>query len=342
MKFRRHGSRSESREAPDRGFSLVETLVAFGLTVAVSSMALVLFSFHQRLARAQLDAASLQQAQRAAHVELRRTLRGAGRGGLAHQLPGQPSRSELALTVEENVPEGHLVGTREVLAGTDVVVVRGVIHGPLYWVEDYGFDPGAGRGWIEVRALTAGGLEQSLTALRAAGAVDEDALLLVSGQASVHAVVPIAEVTTTGWGSGRTVRVAFHNDPERGPVAASYLGLSSGGAWPTGLMGRVVRAGVLEEWRFYVRPPASGTAQRPQLAMARLYPGTQLAWNRRSANLYQAVADDIVDLRAWVSESPQGRHRSVNVVTTAGRQGAAAALRVERTAASVVRLRNLR
>ena len=52
-------------KGPDAGASLIETLVAFGLTVAVSTFALSLFGLHQRLARAQLEDSSLQEAQRA-------------------------------------------------------------------------------------------------------------------------------------------------------------------------------------------------------------------------------------------------------------------------------------
>ena len=328
---------------PDSGASLIETLVAFGLTVAVSAAALSLFVLHQRLARAQLEAASLQQAQQAVHREVRRTLRAAGRGGLIHQLPGQAPRPELAVEVEKHVSAGHAVGARTAAEGTDVLVVRGVINGPLYWVDEYRFDPAARRGWVQVRAQTAYGSAQSLEMLQEAGDAGDDALLLVSGDATgVHAVVPIVDVAASGRGRNRTLRVEFHAEASRGPFAAGYLSMSSGGSWPAGYMGRVDRVGVLEEWRFYISPPDPDSLRGSQLAMARLYPGTGIAWRRRSVNLAQVIADDIADLEVAVDEMGEGRGWSITVVSTA-RVGepAAAALRVQRTAATVVRMRNL-
>ncbi len=329
---------------PDSGASLIEMLVAFGLTVTVSVGALSLFVLHQRLARAQLEAASLQQSQQAVHLELRRALRAAGRGGLAHQLPGQPARRELALEVEADVTAGHAVGSAAAAEGTDVLVVRGVINGPLYWVDEYRFDPAARRGWVTVRARPAHASVQSLEMLREAGDAGDDALLLVSGDApGVHAVVPIVDVVPSDPDREGALRVEFHADPSRGPVAAAFLSISSGGTWPAGYMGAVDRVGVLEEWRFYVRPPDPDSVRGSQLAMARLYPGTGIAWDRRSANLAQVIADDIADLEVAVEELGEGRGWSIAVATTASAgEPAAAALRVPRTAATVVRLRNLR
>ncbi len=329
---------------PESGAGLIETLVAFGLTVVVTAAALFFFVLHQRLARAQLEAASLQQAQQVVHLELRRALRAAGRGGLIHQLPGQPPRPELALDVEKRVGAGHAVGSQTAAEGTDVLVVRGVIHGPLYWVDEYRFDPAGRRGRVRVRARTAYGSAQSLEMLQEAGDAGDDALLLVSGDApGVHAVAPIVDVAASGRGRNRTLRVEFHVDASRGPLAAGFLSMSSGGSWPAGYMDRVDRVGVLEEWRFYIRPPDPDSMRGPQLAKARLYPGTDIAWRRHGANLSQVIADDIADLEVAISRRGEGLGWSVTVATTA-RVGepAAAALRAPRTASAVVRARNLR
>ncbi|MDE2977753.1 MAG: hypothetical protein OXU63_09570 [Acidobacteriota bacterium] len=326
----------------DAGASLIETLVAFGLTVAVSAFALSLFGLHQHLARAQLDDSALQRAQQAAHRELRHGLRAAGRGGIARQSPGREARPELAAFVEKDVAPGHPVGGLTAAEGTDVLVVRGVINGPLYWVEDMEVDPAAARGWVEVPAETTGGVFQPLSMLQDAGEAGDDALLLISGVAPVHAVVPITEVAASGRGRGRRLRVHFHADAWRGPVAAAYLGLSSGGAWPGDLMRVVERVGVLEEWRFYIRPPDPRSRQGPQLAMARLYPGTEVAWRRRNSNLLQPIADDLVDLEVTVEQTVDGGAFVASVATTArAGEPAAVALRVERTTSSFVRLRNL-
>lgn len=329
---------------PDSGASLIETLVAFSLTVAVSTAALFLFVLHQRLARAQLETASLLQAQQAAHVELRRALRAAGRGGLVHQLPGQAPRPELAVEVEKHVRAGHAVGSRTAAEGTDVLVVRGVINGPLYWVDEYGFDPAAGSGWVVVRARTPYGAAQSLEMLQTAGDAGDDALLLVSGDTpGVHAVVPIVDVAGSGRGRGRRLRVEFRTDASRDSLATGFLSMSSGGSWPAGYMNSVDRMGVLEEWRFYIRPPDRESQRGPQLAMARLYPGTAVAWRRRSANLTQVIADGIADLEVTVQEAGEDGGPSVTVTSTA-RVGepAAAALHAEQSAVSVVRMRHLR
>lgn len=326
----------------DAGASLIETLVAFGLTVAVSAFALSLFGLHQHLARAQLDDSALHQAQQAAHRELRRGLRAAGRGGIARQSPGREARPDLAAFVEKDVATGHPVGGLTAAEGTDVLVVRGVMNGPLYWVESYDVDPAAARGWVDVPAETAGGVLQPLAMLEDAGAAGDDALLLVSGVAPVHAVVPITEVAASGRGRSRRLRVHFHADASRGPVAGAYLGMSSGGAWPGSPMRVVERVGVLEEWRFYIRPSDARSGQGPQLAMARLYPGTEVAWRRRNSNLLQPIADELIDLDVTLEQTAEGGAFVASVVTTArAGEPAAAALRVERTTSSFVRLRNL-
>ena len=329
-------------KSAEAGASLIETLVAFGLTVAVSALALSLFTFHQRLARAQLDDSFLQQAQRTAHRELRRSLRGAGRGGIARSLPGQEPRPRLAAFVEKDVASGHPVGGVTAAEGTDVLVVRGVMNGPLYWVRDAALDPASGRGWVEVPAESGGGVSQPLSTLQAAGEAGDDALLLVGPAGAAHAVAPITDLEASGRGSSRVLRVHFHGDPSRGPIAAAYAGLSSGGVWPADRMVAVDRVGVLEEWRFYIRPGDPDSGQRPQLAKARFYPGTEIAWRRRSSSLLQPIADDIVDLDVTIVRTADGRRFTANLVSTArAGETAAAALRVERTASSAVRLRNL-
>ena len=319
-------------------------LVAFGLTVAVSSFALFLFSLHQRLARSQLETQAAQHAQRAVQRELRHALRNAGRGGLIHELPGASSLPNRAIEIEHEVEEGHPVGSRTALAGTDVLTVRGVIHGPLYWVDDYSFEAATGRGRVRVRAETGTGFRQPLEMLQDAGRAGDDALILISGQdPSVHAVARIREVDSSGRGRGRVLDVLFDSDSSGGPIPAAYLALSSGGGWPSAQMTSVTRVGVLEEWRFYVRPPDASSPQGSQFAMARVYPGTEIAWGRRNSNLNQAIADHIVDFEAVIEEGGDDSGLSVTVVTTArAGEASSAALRVERTARSVVRLRNLR
>lgn len=104
----------------------------------------------------------------------------------------------------------------------------------------------------------------------------------------------------------------------------------------------VERVGVLEEWRFYIRPPDLRSGHGPQLAMARLYPGTGIAWRRRNSNLLQPIADDVIDLEVTVEQAVDRGAWFASVVTTArAGEPSAGALRVDRTASSFVRLRNL-
>ncbi len=329
--------------ARESGASLVEILVAFGLTVAISAAAFALFDLHRRLARAQLDDSSLEQSQQAAHREVRRALRAAGRGGIARPSPGGPPQVELAVRVEADVAAGHAVGVRTAAAGTDVLTVRGLINGPFLRVSDYSFDEVSATGWVLVAAAPAKNVRQSLSFLQEAGEAGDDALLLASTVGSTFAVVALTEVTTSGRGRRRTLRAHFHADASRSPVAAAYLGLSSGGAWPAGRMDAVLRVGVLEEWRFYVQAEDERSGRQRRLVMGRFHPGTSIAWRRRNANLAQPLADDVVDLAVAVSEDADGGGFGVTLTTTAssGEPGVAA-LRVERNATSFVRLRNVR
>lgn len=150
---------SRQRQA---GFSLVELLVSVVIMVEVLIGLLIIFDSSSRLARAQTHLAELQQSLRVGQADLVRFTRMAGLGGLPItmlNLPaGQPSagspiyetfgtfpNSGYAVSVLNNVDEATIVGvvdptaadqgTDTVLPGSDVLILRGVLSTPMFYLD---------------------------------------------------------------------------------------------------------------------------------------------------------------------------------------------------------------
>src|ERR1700719_3211601 len=70
-----------SKDRGERGFSLLEVVVATMITVEVILAALALFDFHNKLARVQGQVTDMQQSLRVAQYDMVRFAREAGRGG---------------------------------------------------------------------------------------------------------------------------------------------------------------------------------------------------------------------------------------------------------------------
>ncbi len=148
-----------SRQA---GFSLVELLVSMVIMVEVLIGLLIIFDSSSRLARAQTHLAELQQSLRVGQAEIVRFTRMAGLGGLPItmlNLPsGQPDASApiydtfgtfpktgYAVSLLNNVDEATIVGvvdsmaanqgTDIVLPGSDVLILRGVLSTPMYYLD---------------------------------------------------------------------------------------------------------------------------------------------------------------------------------------------------------------
>jgi hypothetical protein len=80
-----------------------------------------------------------------------------------------------------------------------------------------------------------------------------------------------------------------------------YQDLTGGAAFPTELTS-VAFAGILEEYRYYVRaereiPGDESSALRPLLSMARLYPKSEEPYGSSPQQLQMDIADNILDLQ---------------------------------------------
>ena len=124
------------------GFSLVELLVTLLVVAEILVVAGLMFDLHSKTARAQNQVADMQQSLRVGQREVIELVRMAGRGGLPSHLPvdtpgGIPSVDQgLAIHVDNNVDADFRIDpddpATEVVAGTDVLRVRGVFSSPLY------------------------------------------------------------------------------------------------------------------------------------------------------------------------------------------------------------------
>lgn len=334
-----------SREA---GFTLIEFLIALAISVVVIVAVLDLFDFNRQLSRLEIHQTEMQQAVRAVHLEVASRIRVAGRGGVLQGTAAKPwpdagAVVEVASNVEgaERDIAPAAADTPQAVAGTDVLTLRGVMTGPVY----YGFDNSPGRtylvlrdgagqpnpepaqvrsGVLELCARSPTGFAQPVEALRdAIEAGSEEALLLAgTGGDGSYAVVKLepgaSAVTSTACDPldpDAGVRLAFRVSGDGGR-ADRYSQLSPGGAgFPPGLTS-VAYAGVLEEYRYYVREVRAedGDADSqllPRLSRARLYPNTGEPWGTDEAtqeeSLAADVAEDIFDFQVTLGlDSGQG------------------------------------
>ncbi len=323
--------RPARREA---GFTLIETLISLAIAVGLILVALTVFSLNRRVSRLQTDVTLMQQAVRAVHLELASQIRMAGRGGLAESTPAraQPDAG-VVVGVARNVQGAARTilpalgaDSPKALAGTDVLTLRGVLDGPIY----YGYDNTATRTFLILRddsdnvtgdpaqartgvidLCTPGptGLAQPLDALRASlAAGSEEALLLVgSGGDDDYAVVKLvpglSAATSTvcdpaDASAGVHLEFVVSGDGGR---ADAYHQLSTNGnaGLPAGLTS-VAYAGILEEYRYYVRevredPTDPGSSPVLRFSRARLYPNTGEPWGADAAAQAESAALDLAD-----------------------------------------------
>lgn len=284
-----------------RGFSLLEVLVALTVVSVVMAALLLTFTRMETLSETQLTITEVQQSARAAHDEVLRMVRMAGRGGL------QQDRAALgrALLVRNNVglstePRAIADSADAPLAveGTDVVVVRGVLTTNLLAV-DYrdrstsDYDSGSGVGTLVVSAKLPTGRYQDLSVLLdAAAAGTEEALVLIDAiDSSTYGVAQLVPSSVTGDAGG--VRLRFETQSERGEIYAQLSRNFDGEAvFPD--LNAVAFVGVLEEYRYYVREAED---LGPTLARARLYPNTEEAYAGDDEQLAVDYATGVVDLQ---------------------------------------------
>lgn len=305
-----------ARSRPNAGFTLVEMIITLAILVVVLLGVLALFDLNSRIARTQSHLAEMQQSQRVAQQSVLRLARMAGRGGLLSfdLAAGMQLPDGVALEVTNNVAPNTTLAScncAQVLEGTDVLTVRGIFTSPIWQLDpqsstQFNYDDSAGgTGNMIIYSTTPTGIQQDLTDLaRAVDRLNADGgteALLIGNPSGQYAVV---EMTSGGSvdRSGSDINSVTVNFLGRdGTDTADYRAMSLGGTYPAALQ-QVLFAGILEEYRFYVRDrranPADNSADpQPQLARARLFPNTDRAYRGDDSNLADVVADNILDLQ---------------------------------------------
>jgi len=317
-----------TRTAGQKGFTLIELLVALAVTVVVVLGILLLFDFNNKLTRVQTNVADMQQSERIAQYDMVRMARMPGRGGMP-LTAGAPLPAGSGISVLNNAPAGtNLIagdaGSPKILAGTDVLTLRGAFSTPIYevaYANPVSFTlsgPGtptpstATGGTVAICNLSPTGATQDLTALTAlidlaaSGKVRKEALILVSPISdTIYSIVALDPTTSTKTAASCAtggITLAFDCDPAD-PTVSKYRALYPApvGSLHSSLT-NVVLVGLLEEYRFYVREDheISGdatSALTPVLSRARFYPGTDQPYAADTSNLKQDIADGIVDLQ---------------------------------------------
>lgn len=333
---RAQASAAATRQA---GFTVLEMVVALGVTTLLLVAVLVTFDLHNRVAKVQTNMADMQQSLRVAQDDLVRMLRMSGRGGLPlTQPPDFALPQGVALQISDNVAANtFMLGTDEatrILPGTDVVTTRGVFQ-TLYQTNTSGAltldapsdNPPSGK--VTILNVTPGGTNQDLGPLIEAIRPDRpdrpEAILLASTvDDAVHAVVMLDRTTSSFTG---TTSVTLGFKVTGTSLANSYGKLSTGGSFPASLR-NVAYVGILEEYRYYVREEHAILGDRsselaPKLARAHFYPGTNQPYGKIPAgpedniNAQLDLADNILDLQvALAFDSKNGGARADDIDNT--------------------------
>lgn len=302
--------------SPQRGYTLLEALVTLFIIAEILVAVLVLFDFNSRVGRTQSQVAELQQTHRIAQGTLVRLLRSAGRGPLNRgDLP-----QGLAVEVWNNVGAGREIapgfaGGPVAQEGTDVLVIRGVFTNPIYLprptlaggnfqIPDGGLMiPGFVLAPFQALGLPPGSLiaQQAEPVIDAIGSALPEAFLAASAEDSSR--VQLYELNAAK---------SDASDPDA--VIVALDGTTYGGVGnlyrnrmiePAREVENALHVGILEEYRIYVRPPAGGLVvgaanagrDSPRLAMARVYPFTNIPHRGDAQNLVIDLAENIFDLQ---------------------------------------------
>ncbi|HVR10320.1 MAG TPA: PilW family protein [Thermoanaerobaculia bacterium] len=284
----RHG-RCRGDGRGERGFSLLEVVVATMITAEVILAALALFDFHNKLARVQGQVTDMQQSLRVAQYDMVRFAREAGRGGFpAYLQAGTANEAYGAIAVRNNV--GGLVsnqiaigfgGSPTAVNGTDILTLRGAFSTPIFQLNPavpsltllpVNTTPaGAVSGTVVVCATTPTGIAQDLSPLitavtAAAGAGQVEPLILVSPLSeSIYAVVELNTANSNltsnqpqcpspaGVANPNGVLIAFHVTGDANANAFQQLGAVNSVLGLPAKMTSVAWLGILEEYRYYIR-----------------------------------------------------------------------------------------
>ncbi len=326
----RRGRRTPSRPR-GAGFTITEMLVGLLLSTALLVAVLNLFDLNSKIARVQTQVADLQNSVRIAQYDLMRNVRAAGRGGLPAALLPAPAVAPpfagrllpagVALEIRNDTPANTTIGgmatpDARVLAGTDVLVARGVFSSPIYQVDPPDFNLASGR--ARINALSPSGVPQDLGPLREAidraNGGDPEALLVVSPLGpNLYAVVELTggafQLDVTDPTMQRAVQATLNFAVSGGLRTADYARLSPEGRFPP-QMTSAAFVGVLEEYRYYVSeqravPGDMASELVPRLSRARFYPGTDVV-HPTLPSAQEDIADNILDLQASLGVDNDG------------------------------------
>ena len=334
--------RAADRSA-EAGFSLLELLIAMFVLTEVMAAILLLFTGLTDIARAQTNIAEVQQTQRVTHRSVARAIREAGRGGLPATVLGPQNPvtpgvfpDGLAVAMRNNVPANAkiqptlLAASDDVLEGSDVLIARGVFSTPIYYIS-----PQIGTVDLDnpgVSLLTGGAepfsLQNRLLTIpgRFLDAIQDfqpliDAIALRSPRLLVvrdvlnpqsYGVIEVTAVDTPPACVGCPITLSV-NFTDAGDVSAyaelvpprdGSHALTVTGAQTVPFPKRIGAVGLLEEYRFYIRPDASrpilladraNTIPTPMLSRIEVIPNTDIQVGNRLD-----IAENVFDLQIAV------------------------------------------
>jgi hypothetical protein len=287
------------------GFTLVELLVAATIAVIVLIGVLRLFDLGGEVARTQVSVADMQQSARIGQSTVLRRLRMAGRGPLPvgmlpvgtaievcnnAQVDPACDRTEIAIDFE---------GSPKILFGTDVLTLRGVFSAPLWQINHtdpatFSVDTSGVEvtGTLRIGSRSHTGVPQPTDALVEAlsgdPAIPEPLLIISPLDDRIFAVVEIDPESSDVTDPDNLV-VGFKYSG--GIRTAGYQELTGSAAFPAELTS-VAFAGILEEYRYYIRD-----TEKPRLSIARLYPRSEDPYRASVQQLQMDVAGDVLDLQ---------------------------------------------
>jgi hypothetical protein len=279
-----------SKSHGERGFSVIELVVALLISVEILIGAAVAFDVHNRIAHVQLQVTDMQQSQRIAQYDLVRAIRTAGRGGLPLDLapaaifdPNPPSPEAvqlrgLALEVRNNVSGDETYIARgdntspKALSGTDILTVRGCIATSLYSADLDGLQPSTADATVHQRTLTLksrdssveteihqslDGLKAELDNYTAGGGYFGQMIIVGSEGRTVYGVGDITAVDEGSYPDQLVLTLSTTNIDATSPTPRSPLNpldddaIAGHRSFPDSLSS--VLACYLEEYRYYVR-----------------------------------------------------------------------------------------
>jgi hypothetical protein len=323
-------ARSRSAHS-QRGFSILELVIALFIAVEILIAMAIAFDVHNKISRVQLQITDMQQSLRIAQWDLARLARMAGRGGLKADLePGaawDDSKDPLpirgrAIEIRNNVTGDERFIARgddtspSALEGTDILTVRGCF-GTLFQIDSGTFDasdtdgdgtPGDENGetTLEIPAVSVAGVPQPFADLEAE-LTDHPGVGGVFGR-----ILLSSFVSRDDWGIAKvvdldsdddtlTLTVALDSEPDDAlsPLNPRVPSVTGSRSFPTTITAST--ACLLEEYRYYVRDVREAgdtiTPLRPRLTRARFEPGTEDPYQGDTANYSIDLADQVFDLQ---------------------------------------------